>query len=141
MVSGGGNSVDPALVQSVANRAAPTNQTEIRSFLGLAGYYRKFVQGFSSIARPLTQLLKKDSKFEWTDKCEKSFQELKDRLVSALVLIKPDVTKSFDVYCDASKLGLGSVLMQEGKVISYISRQLRPHELNYPTHGIGRAHV
>ena len=122
VVSEGGISVDPALVQSVLKRVAPTNQTEVRSFLGLAGYYRKFVQGFSSIARPLTQLLRKDQKFEWTDKCEESFQELKKRLVSAPVLIMPDVTKSFDVYCDASKLGLGSVLMQEGKVISYISR-------------------
>ena len=106
-----------------------------------AGYYRKFFQGFSSIARPLTQFLKKDKKFEWTDKCEESFQELKKRLVSAPVLTMPDVTKNFDAYCDASKLGLGSVLMQEGKVISYISRQLRPHELNYPTHDLELAAV
>ena len=130
-----------ALVQTVLKRNAPTNQTKVRSFLSLAGYYRKFVQGFSSIARPLTQLLKKDKKFEWTDKCEESFQELKKRLVSAPVLTMPDITKSFDVYCDASKLGLGSVLMQEGKVISYISRQLRPHELNYPTHDLELAAV
>ena len=77
----------------------------------------------------------------WMDKCEDSFQELKNRLVSAPVLIMPDVTKSFDVYCDASKLGIGSVLMQEGKVISYISCQLRPHELNYPTHDLELAAV
>ena len=77
VVSEGGISVDPALVQSVLKCVAPTNQTEVRSFLGLAGYDRKFVQGFLSIARPLTQLLKKDKKFEWTDKCEESFQELK----------------------------------------------------------------
>ena len=76
--------------------------TEIRSFLGLAGYYRKFVEGFSSIAKPMTQLLKKDKKFEWTQKCEDSFQELKKRLTTAPILIMPDVTKSFDVYCDAS---------------------------------------
>ncbi|KAK1646357.1 hypothetical protein QYE76_064162 [Lolium multiflorum] len=115
VISAGGVSVDPSKIQSIMEKKAPTNQTEVRAFLGLAGYYRKFVEGFSSIARPLTQLLKKDKKFEWTDKCEASFQELKKRLVTAPVLTMPDITKDFDVYCDASKLGLGSVLMQEGK--------------------------
>jgi hypothetical protein len=122
-------------------RKAPTNPTEVRAFLGLAGYYWKFVEGFSSIALPLTQLLKKDKKFEWTKKCEQSFQELKKRLVSAPIQTMPDITKSFDVYCDASKLGLGSVLMQDGKVIAYLSHQLRPHELNYPTHDLELAAV
>jgi hypothetical protein len=89
----------------------------------------------------LTQLLKKDKKFEWTEKCEQSFQELKKRLVPAPILTMPDITKSFDVYCDASKLGLGSVLMQDGKVIAYLSRQLRPHEMNYPTHDLVLAAV
>jgi hypothetical protein len=117
-------------------REAPTNPTKVQAFLGLAGYYRKFVEVFSSIARSLTQLLKKDKKFEWTEKCEQSFQELKKRLVSAPILTMPNITKSFDVFCDASKLGLGSVLMQDGKVIAYVSRQLRPHELNYPTHDL-----
>jgi hypothetical protein len=111
VISAGGVSVDPSKIQSIMEKKAPTNQTEVRAFLGLAGYYRKFVEGFSSIARPLTQLLKKDKKFEWTDKCEASFQELKKRLVTAPVLTMPDITKDFDVYCDASKLGLGSVLM------------------------------
>ena len=74
VVSAGGISVDPSLVERVKERPAPTNQTEVRSFLGLAGYYRKFVENFSSIAKPLTQLLKKDKKFEWNDKCEASFQ-------------------------------------------------------------------
>ena len=115
--------------------------TEIRSFLGLAGYYRKFVEGFSSIAKPMTQLLKKDKQFEWTHKCEDSFQELKKRLTTAPILIMPYVTKSFDVYYDASRLGLGCVLMQEGKVVSYLSRQLRPHEENYPTHDLELATV
>jgi hypothetical protein len=122
-------------------RKAPTNPTEVRAFLGLAGYYQKFVEGFSSIARPLTQLLKKDKKFEWTEKCEQSFQELKKRLVTAPILTMPDITKIFDVYCDASKLGLGSVLMQDGKVIAYLSCQLRSHELNYPTHDLELATV
>jgi hypothetical protein len=122
-------------------RKAPTNPTKVRAFLGLAGYYQKFVEGFSSIARPLTHLLKKDKKFEWTEKCEQSFRELKKRLVSAPILTMPDITKSFDVYCDASKLGLGSVLMQDGKVIAYLSRQLHLHELNYPTHDLELAAV
>ncbi|KAK1682387.1 hypothetical protein QYE76_043235 [Lolium multiflorum] len=141
VISAGGVSVDPSKIQSILEKKAPTNQTEVRAFLGLAGYYRKFVEGFSSIARPLTQLLKKDKKFEWTEKCEASFQELKKRLVTAPVLTMPDITKDFDVYCDASKLGLGSVLMQEGKVIAYLSRQLRPHEMNYPTHDLELAAV
>jgi hypothetical protein len=122
-------------------RKAPTNPTEVRSFLSLAGYCRKFVEGFSSIARLMTQLLKKDKKFEWTDKCEASFQELKKRLVSAPILTMLDVTKDFDIYCDASKLGLGSVLMQGGKVIAYLSRQLRPHKMNYPTHDLELATI
>jgi hypothetical protein len=122
-------------------RKAPTNPTEVQAFLGLAGYYWKFVEGFSSIARPLTQLLKKDKKFEWTKKCKQRFQELKKRLVSAHILTMPNITKSFDVYCDTSKLGLGSVLMQDGKVIAYISRQLHPHELNYPTNDLELAAV
>jgi hypothetical protein len=141
VISAGGVSVDPLKITSILERKAPTNPTEVQAFLGLAGYYRKFVEGFSSIARPLTQLLQKDKKFEWTAKCEESFQELKKRLMSAPILTMPDITKSFDVYCDASKLGLGSVLMQDGKVIAYLSYQLRPHELNYPTHDLELAVV
>ncbi|KAK1625858.1 hypothetical protein QYE76_000173 [Lolium multiflorum] len=137
----GGIAVDPAKIKTVAEWRAPTTQTEVRAFLGLAGYYRRFVEGFSSIARPMTQLLKKDKKFEWTDKCEESFQKLKSRLTTALILIMPDITKPFDVYCDASKIGLGCVLMQDGKVISYLSRQLKQHEQNYPTHDLELAAV
>jgi hypothetical protein len=128
ILSAGGIAVDLAKIKTVTEWKAPTTQTEVRAFLGLAGYYRRFVEGFSSIARPMTQLLKKDKKFEWTAKCEESFQQLKSRLTSAPILIMPDITKPFDVYCDASKIGLGCVLMQEGKVISYLSRQLKQHE-------------
>jgi hypothetical protein len=124
VILAGGVSVDPSKITSILERKAPTNPTEVQAFLGLAGYYRKFVEGFSSIARPLTQLLRKDKKFEWTEKCEHSFQELKKRLVSAPILTMPDITKSFDVHCNASRLGLGSVLMQDGKVIAYLSQQL-----------------
>ncbi|KAK1665150.1 hypothetical protein QYE76_053309 [Lolium multiflorum] len=136
ILSAGGIAVDPSKIKTIAEWKAPTTQTEVRAFLGLAGYYRRFVEGFSSIARPMTQLLKKDKKFEWTNKCEESFQQLKSRLTSAPILIMPDITKPFDVYCDASKIGLGCVLMQEGKVISYLSRQLKQHEQNYPTHDL-----
>ncbi|KAK1691823.1 hypothetical protein QYE76_008520, partial [Lolium multiflorum] len=141
ILSAGGIAVDPAKIKTVTEWKAPTTQTEVRAFLRLAGYYRRFVEGFSSIARPMTQLLKKDKKFEWTDKCEESFQQLKSRLTSAPILIMPDITKPFDVYCDASKIGLGCVLMQEGKVISYLSRQLKQHEQNYPTHDLELAAV
>ena len=95
---------------------------EIRSFLGLAGYYRRFIENFSKIAKPVTELLKKDTKFKWTNECEASFQELKKRLVTAPVLILPDIRKDFQVYCDASRLGLGGVLMRGGRVVSYASR-------------------
>ncbi|KAK1608365.1 hypothetical protein QYE76_032038 [Lolium multiflorum] len=141
ILSAGGIAVDPAKIKTVTEWKAPTTQTEVRAFLGLAGYYRRFVEGFSSIARPMTQLLKKDKKFEWTAKCEESFQQLKSRLTTAPILIMPDITKPFDVYCDASKIGLGCVLMQGGKVISYLSRQLKQHEQNYPTHDLELAVV
>ncbi|KAK1692999.1 hypothetical protein QYE76_009696 [Lolium multiflorum] len=141
ILSAGGIVVDPSKVKTVEEWKAPTTQTEVRAFLGLAGCYRRFVEGFSSIARPMTQLLKKDKKFEWTDKCEESFQQLKSRLTSAPILIMPDITKPFDVYCDVSTIGLGCVLMQEGKVISYLSRQLKQHEQNYPTHDLELAAV
>ena len=87
------------------------------------------------------ELLKKDTKFKWTDECEASFQELKKRLVTAPVLILPDIRKDFQVYCEASRLGLGGVLMEHVRVVSYASRQLRPHELNYATHDLELAAV
>ncbi|KAK1680563.1 hypothetical protein QYE76_041411 [Lolium multiflorum] len=107
ILSAGGIAVDPTKIKTVAEWNTPTTQTEVRAFLGLAGYYRRFVEGFSSIARPMTQLLKKDKKFEWTNKCEESFQKLKTKLTTAPILIMSDITKPFDVYCDASKIGLG----------------------------------
>ena len=105
----------------MTNREAPTTVGEIRSFLGLVGYYRRFIENFSKIAKPMTGLLKKDTKFIWTKECEASFQELKKHLVTSLVLILPDQTKDYEVYCDASRRGLGAVLMQEGRVVSYAS--------------------
>jgi len=115
--------------------------SEIRSFLGLAGYYRRFIENFSKIAKSLTSLLEKGKDFKWTDDCQNSFEELKRRLTTAPVLAMPDIHKNFDIYCDASRQGLGCVLMQEGRVIAYASRQLRKHELNYPTHDLELAAV
>ena len=84
----------------------------------------------------MTELLKKDTKFKWTEECEASFQELKKRLVTAPVLILPVQSKYYPVYYNASRRGLGGVLMQDGRVVSYASRQVRPHELNYATHDL-----
>jgi len=100
----------------------------------MAGYYCRFIEGFSKLALPLTKLLHKDSKFAWTKECEASFQELKQRLVLAPILTIPEGNKGFVVYSDASKQGLGYVLMQKDRVVAYASQQLKPHELNYTTH-------
>ena len=107
----------------------------------MAGYYRRFIERFSRIAGPMTKLLRKNTPFEWTDKCEASFQELKTRLTTAPILAVPETGKDYTVYCDASKNGLGCVLMQDRKVITYGSRQLKPHEVNYPTHDLELAAV
>jgi len=133
--------VDPAKIAAVVEWPRPTNITEVRSFLGMAGYYRRFVQDFSKIATPLTQLLRKDHKFEWTGECETSFQELKQRLVTAPVLVIPEGNEGYVIYSDASHHGLGCVLMQHGRVVAYASRQLKPHEWNYPTHDLEMAAI
>jgi hypothetical protein len=119
----------------------PTTVPEVRSFLGLAGYYRRFIPDFSKIAKPMTSLLQKDHKFVWTEECETAFHTLRKLLTTTPVLAQPDIEKPFDVFCDASKTGLGCVLMQEGRVIAYASRQLRKHEINYPTHDLELAAV
>ena len=136
-----GIAVDPAKVDAVVRWESPKSATEIRSFVGLAGYYRRFIEGFSKIVAPLTQLTRKDQPFVWTDKCEGSFQELKRRLTSTPILVIPDVRKPFEVYCDASHLGLGCVLIQEKKAVAYASGQLKVHERNYPTHDLELAAI
>jgi hypothetical protein len=141
IITNGGIAVDPIKVSDVLKWEPPRTVSEIRSFLGLAGYYRRFIEGFSKIVRPLTTLLKKDREFKWTSACQSSFEELKKRLTTTPVLVMPDLQKSFDIYCDASRQGLGCVLMQEGHVIAYAPRQLRKHELNYPTHDLELAAV
>ncbi|XP_052732384.1 uncharacterized protein LOC128196192 [Vigna angularis] len=141
VVSAGGISVDPAKVRAVLDWESPRSVTEVCSFVGLAGYYRRFIEGFAKIVAPLTQLTRKDQPFAWTDRCEASFQELKVKLTSAPVLVIPDTSKPFEVYCDASHQGLGCVLMQEKRAVAYASRQLRIHERNYPTHDLELAAV
>ena len=125
----------------MVNWKPPRSVTEMRSFLGLAGYYRRFVKGFSVIASPLTKLLRKGVKFEWSDKCQNSFEQLKEMLVEAPVLKKPTSGKEYTLYSDASSISLGCVLMQDGKVVAYAPRQLKPHEQNYPTHDLELAAV
>jgi hypothetical protein len=119
----------------------PTSVSEVQSFLELASYYQRFMPNFSKIVKPVTELLKKGSKYVWSDACDEAFKHLKKLLTTSLVLAQPDTTKSFDVYCDASATGLGGVLLQEGRVISYSSRQLRRHEEHYPTHDLELATV
>jgi hypothetical protein len=114
---------------------------QIRSFLGLAGYYRRFIPDFSKIAKPMTERLKKGVKFSWDQKCEDAFHTLRAHLTTAPVLAQPDVSKQFDIYCDASGIGLGCVLMQNNRVIAYASRALRTHEQNYPTYDLELAAV
>jgi hypothetical protein len=117
-----GISIDPNKVEAVVKWERPTNVTEVRSFLGLADYYRQFVEGFSRLAMPLTLLTQKNVKFEWTEECERSFQELKSRLTSVPILIIPTSIGGFVVFNDASRKGLGCVLMQNGKVMAYALR-------------------
>ncbi|GKE56228.1 putative reverse transcriptase domain-containing protein [Tanacetum coccineum] len=128
--------VDPAKIESVKDWESPKSATEIRQFLGLAGYYRRFIEGFSKIAKPMTKLTQKKIKFEWSDKAEAAFQLIKQKLCSAPILALPEGNEDFIAYCDASIKGLGAVLMQREKVIAYASRQLKIHEKNYTTHDL-----
>ena len=141
VVSTEGISVDPQKIEAIVDWKPPTNVTEVRSFLGLTGYYRKFVDGFSKIATTLTKLTRKEEKFIWSEACQNSFDELKQRLTTAPVLTLPSGSEGFTVYCDASRQGLGCVLMQRDRVIAYASRQLKKYEGNYPTHDLELAAV
>ena len=136
MVSKEGIFVDPTKVEAVMKWEQPKTVFEVRSFLGLAGYYRRFIENFARIASPMTRLTRKGVSFDWNDECEESFQELKRRLTTAPVLITPVSREKYTFYCDASRNGLGCVLMQKGRVVAYASRQLKKHEQNYPTHDL-----
>ena len=136
VVSTDGIYVNPLKVEAAAIWEQPTTVTEVQSFLGLAGYYRRFIEGFSKIAGLLHCLTRKGIKFEWTDRCEESFQTLKEKLMSAPVLTLPEGNEGFEVYSDASHQGLGCVLMQHKRFVAYASKQLKKHELNYLTHDL-----
>ena len=131
-ISSDGVEVDTRKSEVVKNFPRPLTLINIRSFLGLAGYYRRFVDGFASIASCLTNLTQKNKKVEWSKACEKIFQLLKDRLTSSLVLTLLEGTKGFVVYCYAFRVGLGCVLMQDLKVIAYVCMKLKVHETNNP---------
>ena len=128
VISEEGISVDPRKIQAVKDWPIPKNVREIKSFVGLAGYYRRFVQDFSRIAAPLTKLTRKGVKYVWTEDCTKAFEELKKRLTTAPILKMPTGSGDMVIYSDASGSGLGCVLMQHGHVIAYASRQLKQHE-------------
>ncbi|GKC88493.1 putative reverse transcriptase domain-containing protein [Tanacetum coccineum] len=128
--------VDPAKIESIKDWASPKTPTEILQFLGLAGYYRRFIEGFSKIAKSMTKITQKKVKFDWSDKEEAAFQLIKQKLRSAPILALPERSEDFIVYCDALIKGLGAVLMQREKAIAYASRQLKIHEKNYTTHDL-----
>ncbi|KAA3488425.1 DNA/RNA polymerases superfamily protein [Gossypium australe] len=136
IVSGDGIRVDLSKISAIVEWKSLRNVSEIRNFLGLAGYYRRFVKGFLMIATPMTSCYRKTSK-----RCQQSFEKLKAFLTEAPALVQPELGKEFVIYSDASMNGLGCVLMQEGKVVPYASRQLKPHEKNYPTHDLELAAI
>ncbi|KAA3487359.1 reverse transcriptase [Gossypium australe] len=141
IVLGDGIQVDPSKISAIVDWKSPRNVSEVRSFLCLTRCYRRFVKGFSMIATPMTRLLQTDVKFEWSEKCQQSFEKLKALLTEAPILVQPELRKEFVIYSDASLNGLGCVLMQEGKVVAYALRQLKPHKKNYPTHDLELAAI
>ena len=134
VVSGQGVEVDESKVEAIKNWPTPINVSQVRSFHGLTGFYRCFVKNFSTIAAPLNELTKKGVEFVWGKSQENAFQELKKSLTLAPLLALPDFNKSFEIECDASGIGIGGVLMQEGKPISYFSEKLGGAQLNYPVY-------
>ena len=141
IVSKEGIRVDPKKIEVVVEWKPPRNVTKVCSFLGLARYYRRFVKGYSMTAAPITRLLQKNVKYEWSEKCQRSFDKLKAFLTEAPVLTQPTCGREYVIFSDASLNGLGCVLMQEGKVVAYASRQLKSHEKNYPTHDLELAAI
>ncbi|GJX99541.1 putative nucleotidyltransferase, ribonuclease H [Tanacetum coccineum] len=136
LIDSQGLHVDPAKIEAVKNWTSPTTPTEIRQFLGLAGYYQRFIKYFSKIAKSLTELTQKNKKYIWGEDQESAFQLLKQKLCEAPILALPEGNDDFVVYCDASHQGLGAVLMQREKVIAYASQQLKHNEKNYTTHDL-----
>ena len=141
IISEEGIQVNPKKVEVIIEWKQLRNVIEVRSFLGLAGYYKRFVKGFSMTAAPMTRLLQRNVKFEWSEKCQISFDMLKALLTEASVITQPTYSKEYVIFRDASLNGLGCVLIQEGKVVAYALRLLKPHENNYPTHDLELATI
>ena len=136
MISQGGIDVNPYKIEVVLKWKSLKSMFEIRSFLGLVGYYQRFIEGFYKLDLPLTKLTHKGQAFVRDTQCEHSFQTLKEKLMTVPVLVFPNPREPFEVYYDASKMGLGGMLMQNGQVVAYASRQQETHERNYPTHDL-----
>jgi hypothetical protein len=136
IISKEGIEVDPEKVEAIKECSAPKNVTKIRSFMGLAGYYRRFIALFSRIAHPITSLQRKGNKFQWTEEHERLFQQLKQLLTSAPILRMPDPNEDFIICTDAYKEGLGGFLSQNGFFVCYESRKLKEHERIYATHDL-----
>ncbi|GJU92631.1 putative reverse transcriptase domain-containing protein, partial [Tanacetum coccineum] len=136
VINNEGVHVNLAKIEVIKKWPVPTSPTEVRQFMGLAGYYRRFIEGFSLIAKPLTKLTQKNKKFEWGADEDEAFQKLKQDLCTAPILALPEGLDDFVFYCDASLKGYGAVLMKRDKVIAYASRQLKTHEENYTTHDL-----
>ena len=128
VVSASSVSVDPKKVEAVMSWERPKSVFEISGFLGLAGYYRRFIEGFSQLVTLMTRLTRKEVNFDWDDRCKEASQELRRRLTTAPILIVPGRGQGYTVYYDASRVGLGCVLMQSRRVVAYSSRQLKNHE-------------
>jgi len=140
-ISGKGIAADYSYIETITTWPTPRNVKEVRNFMGLVGYYRRFVERFSQISNPITHLQRKGVKFEWTSECERAFNELKHRLKIAPILKVPEMDKDFCACTDASGEGLGAVLMQDEGVIAYASCKLKTHEINYATHDLELAAI
>jgi len=141
VISKDGISFNPGKIKAIINWPVPKDVSDVRSFMGITGYYRKFIEGFSKIANPITSLQKKGRKFVWDLKCEENFNKLKELLTTAPILKIEEPYKDFVVCTDACNEGLGGVLIQEGHVIAYESRKLKIHEKNYATYDLELAAI
>jgi hypothetical protein len=130
-VNANGLKVDPEKVQAVADWKVPRDVHGVCSFVGLANYFRRFLQGYSKIVVPLTNLTRKDKRWEWTSECQEAFEKVKHALTNAPVLAPPELEKPFELVSDASGVGLGAVLLQDGRLMAFESRKLLPAEQNY----------
>jgi len=134
VVSKRGIEVDEENVKAIQEWPTPTTISQVRSFHGLASFYRRFVYDFSSLAAPLTEVIKKNVQFKWGKEQGKAFNLIKEKLTNAHLLVLPNFTKTFEIECDTSGIGIGAVLMQKGRPVAYFSEKLSGTVLNYPTY-------